>query len=142
MMPIDMPLDYCTSIVYWSLGVVASGAVESRVDKFDSTDVGLYKWRDMLDRLGFHDTKIMLAVGGYPPESVFFSRLGRDSGAMARFVTSLMKIVLKSSANWHSHRLGRTRARMWTASQLGHTSPLSRHHSARLSPLWHCRELR
>ncbi|KAL3243246.1 hypothetical protein MRX96_020641 [Rhipicephalus microplus] len=99
MMPIDMPLDYCTSIVYWSLGVVASGAVESRVDKFDSTDVGLYKWRDMLDRLGFHDTKIMLAVGGYPPESVFFSRLGRDSGAMARFVTSLMKIVLKSSAN-------------------------------------------
>lgn len=41
MTPIDMPLDFCSSIVYWSLGVVASGAVESRVDQFDSTDVGL-----------------------------------------------------------------------------------------------------
>ncbi|KAL1442431.1 hypothetical protein MTO96_030809 [Rhipicephalus appendiculatus] len=66
MTPIDMPLDYCTSIVYWSLGVDDSGAVDSRVDKFDNTDVGLYKWRDMLDLLGFHDTKIMLAVGGIP----------------------------------------------------------------------------
>ncbi|KAH7939254.1 hypothetical protein HPB52_009687 [Rhipicephalus sanguineus] len=53
----------------------------------------------MLDHLGLHDTKIMLAVGGYPHESVFFSRLGRDSGAMARFVTSLMKMVMKTSAN-------------------------------------------
>ncbi|KAH7939252.1 hypothetical protein HPB52_009685 [Rhipicephalus sanguineus] len=99
MTPMDMPLDYCTSIVYWSLGVVASGAVESRVDNFDKKDMGVYKWRIMLDLLGFHDTKIMLAVGGYPHESVFFSRLGRDSGAMARFVTSLMKMVLKASAN-------------------------------------------
>ncbi|KAH6923694.1 hypothetical protein HPB50_005164 [Hyalomma asiaticum] len=99
MTPIDMPLDYCSSIVYWSLGVVASGAVESRVEQFDSTGVGLYKWRDMLDRIGLQDTRIMLTIGGYPQESAYFSRLGRDSGAMARFVTSLMKIVLKSYAN-------------------------------------------
>ncbi|KAL3206294.1 hypothetical protein MRX96_040154 [Rhipicephalus microplus] len=99
MTPIDMPLDYCTSIVYWSLGVVATGTVESRVEEFDNTDVGLYKWRDMLDLLGFHDTKIMLAVGGYSQESAFFSRLGRDPSAMARFVTSLMEIVSKTSAN-------------------------------------------
>ncbi|KAH8031225.1 hypothetical protein HPB51_014061 [Rhipicephalus microplus] len=99
MTPIDMPLDYCTSIVYWSLGVVATGTVESRVEEFDNTDVGLYKWRDMLDLLGFHDTKIMLAVGGYSQESAFFSRLGKDPSAMARFVTSLMEIVSKTSAN-------------------------------------------
>ncbi|KAH7939271.1 hypothetical protein HPB52_009743 [Rhipicephalus sanguineus] len=119
MTPMDMPLDYCSSIVYWSLGVVASGAVESRVDKFDNTNVGLYKWRDMLDLLGFHDTKIMLAVGGYPQESVFFSRLGRDSGAMARFVASLMKMVLKSSANgilidWVEPEPGCGRPEDWT----------------------------
>ncbi|KAL1417734.1 hypothetical protein MTO96_026515 [Rhipicephalus appendiculatus] len=119
MMPMDMPLDYCTSIVYWSLGVDASGDVRSRVDKFDNSDAGLYKWRDMLDRLGFNDTKIMLAVGGYPPESLFFSRLGRDSGAMARFVTSLMKMVMKSSANgilidWVEPEPGCGRPDHWT----------------------------
>ncbi|KAH7939253.1 hypothetical protein HPB52_009686 [Rhipicephalus sanguineus] len=35
MTPMDMPLDYCTSTVYWSLAVLASDAVESRVDNFD-----------------------------------------------------------------------------------------------------------
>ncbi|KAH6923696.1 hypothetical protein HPB50_005166 [Hyalomma asiaticum] len=80
MTPIDMPLDYCSSIVYWSLGVVASGAVESRVEQFDSTDVGLYKWRDMLDRTGLQDTRIMLTVGGYPQESAYFSGLDLSNG--------------------------------------------------------------
>ncbi|KAH7933886.1 hypothetical protein HPB49_018928 [Dermacentor silvarum] len=96
---IDMPLDYCTSIIYWSLAVGASGVVHSRVENFDQTDVGLYHWRNQLSKLRFQDTKIMVAVGGYAEESAYFSRLGRDPGALARFVSSLMYIVRNSSAN-------------------------------------------
>ncbi|KAH7933269.1 hypothetical protein HPB49_011059 [Dermacentor silvarum] len=96
---IDMPLDYCTSIVYWSLAVGASGVVHSRVENFDHTDVGLYHWRNQLSKLRFQDTKIMVAVGGYAEESAYFTRLGRDPGALARFVSSLMYIVQNSSAN-------------------------------------------
>ncbi|KAH7933268.1 hypothetical protein HPB49_011058 [Dermacentor silvarum] len=96
---IDMPLDYCTSIVYWSLAVGASGVVRSRVENFDHTDVGLYHWRNQLSKLRFQDTEIMVAVGGYAEESAYFSMLGRDPSALARFVSSLMYIVQNSSAN-------------------------------------------
>ncbi|KAK8760985.1 hypothetical protein V5799_027747 [Amblyomma americanum] len=89
--PYEMPLHYCGEIVYWSVGV-AGREVRSRVESFDTT-IGLYRLKELLKSLGLIRTPVLVTVGGYPQESAHFSRLGADQGAMARFVSSLMRII-------------------------------------------------
>ncbi|KAH7939965.1 hypothetical protein HPB52_019786 [Rhipicephalus sanguineus] len=89
--PADLPLNYCTNIIYWSLAI-KNGSVKSRTPLFDRTQ-GLSKLRQLTDAAGHPDSKILAAIGGYPEDSPEFSLLGHDPLAIARFTTSTASIV-------------------------------------------------
>ncbi|KAH6923360.1 hypothetical protein HPB50_000487 [Hyalomma asiaticum] len=103
--PADLPLSYCTNIIYWSLAI-KYGSVESRTPVFDRT-AGLSKLRQLTDAAGHTDSTILAAIGGYPEDSPEFSLLGHDPRAMPRFTTTSASIV-------RTHRLNGT-AIHWVA---------------------------
>ncbi|KAK8757062.1 hypothetical protein V5799_000236 [Amblyomma americanum] len=94
---VDLPLHYCSGIVYWSVGV-ANGVVRSRLENLDDV-IGVAYLKKILNSQRLFDTQVLLTVGGYPQESAHFSRLGVDPAVMARFVSSLMRMVLGKGLN-------------------------------------------
>ncbi|KAH7933539.1 hypothetical protein HPB49_013519 [Dermacentor silvarum] len=95
--PADLPLTYCTNIIYWSLAI-KNGTVESRTPVFDHTQ-GLSKLRHMSATAGHSNSVILAAIGGYPEDSPEFSLLGHDAGAMSRFAASSLDVVKRHRLN-------------------------------------------
>ncbi|KAH7968245.1 hypothetical protein HPB52_007176 [Rhipicephalus sanguineus] len=107
--PENLPLDYCSYIVYWSLAV-ANASASSRAQQFDAK-YGLWRLRQMLQRHKLaQKVGVLMALGGYPEDSVHFSRLGRDPPAMGRFVSSVIQAI-------YAHRLSGLTIH-WVASQV------------------------
>ncbi|KAH6935571.1 hypothetical protein HPB50_006823 [Hyalomma asiaticum] len=95
--PENLPLDYCNYIVYWSVAI-ANASVSSRAQQFDAM-YGLWRLRQVLQKHQLAQTVgVLMALGGYPEDSVYFSRLGRDPSAMGRFVASVVQTI-------NTHRL-------------------------------------
>ncbi|KAH6924020.1 hypothetical protein HPB50_010458 [Hyalomma asiaticum] len=94
-LPVNMPFAVCRYIVYWSFRLV-DGDLVSRTPKFDNA-YGLAKLKEILSDAGASNVEVLLAVGGYVEESPQFSLLGRDANAMARFVTSAMRLLMSDS---------------------------------------------
>ncbi|KAL1460308.1 hypothetical protein MTO96_027566 [Rhipicephalus appendiculatus] len=106
--PENLPLDYCSYIVYWSVAV-ANASVSSRAQQFDTT-YGLWKLRQVLQKHKLaQKVGVLMAIGGYPEDSVHFSRLGRDPPAMGRFVSNVVQTI-------QTHRLDGLTIH-WVASQ-------------------------
>ncbi|KAH6932888.1 hypothetical protein HPB50_010496 [Hyalomma asiaticum] len=93
--PASMPLPFCQSLLYWSVAV-SEGTVRDRTPDFD-VNYGVWKLKDLESSLS---TKaglpgIMIALGGYVEDSAHFSRLGRDTALMSRFVATAAKFLVK-----------------------------------------------
>ncbi|KAK8758194.1 uncharacterized protein LOC144103732 [Amblyomma americanum] len=82
-----LPFALCPNVVYWSVGVV-DGSLTSRVPSFDQQH-GLHQLRNITDRLGYPNIRILLALGGYGEDAPHFSRLGRDDATMQRLMRSV-----------------------------------------------------
>ncbi|KAH7964879.1 hypothetical protein HPB49_002204 [Dermacentor silvarum] len=89
--PEQLPLAYCSNIVYWSLSVY-DGAVKSRAPRFDLTH-GLKKLRESMVNRNIANATILAALGGYIEDGPQFSMLGADSGAMSRFASSVVYLL-------------------------------------------------
>ncbi|KAH7948015.1 hypothetical protein HPB52_017729 [Rhipicephalus sanguineus] len=92
-LPQNIPFALCRNIVYWSFGV-RDGIPISRSENFDRT-YGLDKLSELANRSNVPDIRILLTMGGFLEDYAQLSLLGRDSGALSRFVQrtiALMKL--------------------------------------------------
>lgn len=83
-----LPFALCPNVVYSSVGIV-DGHLTSRLPRFEQ-DHGLHQLRNITETLGFPDTGILLALGGYPEDAPHFSRLGRDAAIMELLMRSVI----------------------------------------------------
>ncbi|KAH7933943.1 hypothetical protein HPB49_019422 [Dermacentor silvarum] len=90
-LPQNLPLALCKYVVYWSFGI-DNGVPFSRTPQFDQ-EYGLSKLRYTVNNSGAPAVKIVLAVGGYSSDHPQFSLMGRDNGALSRFVRGTMELV-------------------------------------------------
>ncbi|KAH7934148.1 hypothetical protein HPB49_021910 [Dermacentor silvarum] len=90
-LPQNLPLALCKYVVYWSFGI-SNGVPFSRTPQFDQ-EYGLSKLRYTVNNSGVPAVKIVLAVGGYSSDHPQFSLMGRDNGALSRFVRGTMELV-------------------------------------------------
>ncbi|KAH7938550.1 hypothetical protein HPB49_025080 [Dermacentor silvarum] len=90
-LPQNIPFSHCQNVVYWSFGIM-DGVPTSRAENFDRM-YGLGKLREMASNSNNPGVKILLAMGGYLEDYAQLSLLGRDSGALARFVHSTMAMM-------------------------------------------------
>ncbi|KAH7938830.1 hypothetical protein HPB52_000840 [Rhipicephalus sanguineus] len=90
-LPANLPFGYCTHVVYWSFGV-SNGVPFSRTPQFDKK-YGLHTLRHTVNHSMAPDVKIVLAIGGYSSDQPQFLLLGRDGGALSRFVRDTMQLL-------------------------------------------------
>ncbi|XP_070395839.1 uncharacterized protein [Dermacentor albipictus] len=90
-LPQNIPFSICRKIVYWSFGI-KDGLPTSRAKNFDLT-YGLGKLREISNNSTIPGVKILLAMGGYPEDYAQLSLLGRENGALTRFVHSTMALM-------------------------------------------------
>ncbi|XP_064458993.1 uncharacterized protein LOC135369321 [Ornithodoros turicata] len=90
-LPKHIPFYLCTCVIYWSYGI-RSGTVYSRVPAFDQ----LYGVSQMGRLKIANRTILLLAVGGFPEDSVHFSML-RDTRLIGRFTSQLVDTVLDNN---------------------------------------------
>ncbi|KAH6925014.1 hypothetical protein HPB50_027166 [Hyalomma asiaticum] len=90
-LPTNLPFAFCKHVVYWSFGI-SDGVPISRTPHFDQM-YGLGKLRATVNNSGNSSVGLVLAIGGYSSDQPQFSLLGRDDGALSRFVRGVMKIV-------------------------------------------------
>ncbi|KAH6938522.1 hypothetical protein HPB50_010268 [Hyalomma asiaticum] len=89
--PEQLPLPYCSNIVYWSLGM-DDGVIRSRAPQFDLTH-GLGVLRQNMLSHGIANATLLVALGGYSEDAPQFSRLGADARAMSRFTSSVIYLL-------------------------------------------------
>ncbi|KAK8784606.1 hypothetical protein V5799_009026 [Amblyomma americanum] len=92
-----MPMQFCSSIVYWSVGI-ENGSLQSRVPNFDH-DHGLERIRHVASRRGWPDIQIILALGGYAEDSPHFTRLRSDYATLQRLLSSVEVALLLHDLN-------------------------------------------
>ncbi|KAL1485499.1 hypothetical protein MTO96_031920 [Rhipicephalus appendiculatus] len=83
-----VPFELCHYVIYWSVAI-DNGNITSRMPSFDR-NYGLYRLRNITDRLGYLDVKILLALGGYPEDGPHFSMLGRDPVTLDRLTANVI----------------------------------------------------
>ncbi|KAL3211671.1 hypothetical protein MRX96_008377 [Rhipicephalus microplus] len=71
-----LPLALCPNVVYASVGIV-DGHLRNRLPRFDQSH-GLTQLRNIVNTLGYNDTRILLMLGGREQDAPHFWRLGRD----------------------------------------------------------------
>ncbi|KAH7984898.1 hypothetical protein HPB52_024462 [Rhipicephalus sanguineus] len=71
-----LPFALCPNVVYASVGIV-DGYLTSRLPRFEQNH-GLPRLRQIVQTQGYHDTRILLVLGGYEEDAPHFWRLGRD----------------------------------------------------------------
>ncbi|KAH7960305.1 hypothetical protein HPB49_018591 [Dermacentor silvarum] len=93
--PATMPLPFCQSLLYWSVAV-SEGTVRDRAPDFD-VNYGVWKLKNLASSISSKRPLpgLMVALGGYAEDSAHFSRLGRDTALMSRFVASVAKFLVK-----------------------------------------------
>ncbi|KAL1428715.1 hypothetical protein MTO96_003056 [Rhipicephalus appendiculatus] len=93
--PASMPLPFCQSLLYWSVAV-NGGKVHDRAPDFD-VNYGVWRLKELASSISTNGglPGIMVALGGYVEDSAHFSRLGRDTALMSRFVASAAKFLFK-----------------------------------------------
>ncbi|KAL1481779.1 hypothetical protein MTO96_034176 [Rhipicephalus appendiculatus] len=84
----SVPFKLCHNVIYWSVAI-DNGNITSRMPSFDHS-YGLYQLRNITDKLGYLDVKILLALGGYPEDGPHFSLLGRDPVTLDRLTTNVV----------------------------------------------------
>ncbi|KAL1472110.1 hypothetical protein MTO96_004193 [Rhipicephalus appendiculatus] len=71
-----LPFALCPNVVYASVGIV-DGHLTSRLPLFEQSH-GLPRLRQIVQTRGYHDTRILLVLGGHEDDAPHFWRLGRD----------------------------------------------------------------
>ncbi|KAH7938018.1 hypothetical protein HPB49_019121 [Dermacentor silvarum] len=95
-LPMHLSFALCTNLIYWSVSL-ADSMVSSRQPKFDSA-YGLAKLREIsLRQTSTADNKLLMTLGGYPEDSVYFHHLGTDAVLRHRMVFH----VLNQTARYH-----------------------------------------
>ncbi|KAH8038383.1 hypothetical protein MRX96_035629 [Rhipicephalus microplus] len=93
--PASMPLPFCQSLLYWSVAV-NGGKVHDRTPDFD-VNYGVWRLKKLASSISANEglPDIMVALGGYVEDGAHFSRLGRDTALMSRFVASAATFLFK-----------------------------------------------
>ncbi|KAM7293834.1 hypothetical protein ISCGN_023417 [Ixodes scapularis] len=91
-LPENLPFDLCPYVIYWSKSIV-DGRVRSRVPSPERL-YGISELKNTSDRLSGGQTRVLMALGGYPKKSPQFSRLGRDSVAMETLVADIVMMMV------------------------------------------------
>ncbi|KAH9369345.1 hypothetical protein HPB48_018791 [Haemaphysalis longicornis] len=84
-----LPFELCPNVIYSSLGI-ENGILQSRMPPDYDEKYGLHQLRNIADTLGFNDTKILVALGGYPEDAPHFSRLAREPATLDMLVESVL----------------------------------------------------
>lgn len=89
--PEQFPFGLCPNIIYWSMAIM-DGKVKSRTPNFDNK-YGLWRLKNISDHRSNNQTKILMALGGYPQDEPHFRRLGRDPKVMGALVANIAEVV-------------------------------------------------
>ncbi|KAH7954327.1 hypothetical protein HPB49_017630 [Dermacentor silvarum] len=93
-----MPVEYCRSIVYWSVAV-GTDRPESRAPQFDNF-YGMTSLRKLFDSSQSTAPKTLLvALGGYQSDSVRLTKIARDQHQMASFAKNVLEMLRRHSLN-------------------------------------------
>ncbi|KAH8032430.1 hypothetical protein HPB51_025186 [Rhipicephalus microplus] len=84
----SVPFELCHNVIYWSVAI-DNGSVTSRMPSFDYS-YGLHRLRNITDRLGYFNVKILLALGGYSEDGPHFSILGREPATLDRLTANVI----------------------------------------------------
>ncbi|KAL3227229.1 hypothetical protein MRX96_024196 [Rhipicephalus microplus] len=84
----SVPFELCHNVIYWSMAI-DNGSVTSRMPSFDYS-YGLHRLRNITDRLGYFNVKILLALGGYSEDGPHFSILGREPATLDRLTANVI----------------------------------------------------
>ncbi|KAH7969187.1 hypothetical protein HPB52_015647 [Rhipicephalus sanguineus] len=90
--PQNMPLEYCRSVVYWSMAVGAD-KIESRAQYFDNV-FGAAALRPLITSSQLPGPKtLLLALGGFQSDSVHLTNIARHQRQLVSFTESVLEMV-------------------------------------------------
>nr|XP_037273324.1 uncharacterized protein LOC119165246 [Rhipicephalus microplus] len=88
-----LPFALCPNVVYSSVGI-ADGQLVSRLPLFEQKH-GLPLLRQIVNKQGFQDTRILLVLGGRKEDAPHFWRLGRDPNTFDLLMKNVVDGMIK-----------------------------------------------